>query len=110
MTSSAYMAPEVGQSLFGDRHSALAWGAQHNHAKAVIVPGGYRVTGVWDFASGNRHAPARRAYAGGLAGWHAAPVPKGKPEDRDGAVPARRGADHAGMGPHGPAGHRQRRL
>jgi len=35
----------------------LAWGAStHNDAKAVAAPGGFRVTGVWPFASGSRHA------------------------------------------------------
>jgi alkylation response protein AidB-like acyl-CoA dehydrogenase len=82
MTASAYMAPEVVESFFGDRRAALAWGARHNRAKAVIVEGGYRVTGVWDFASGNRHCT--------LLGAHMPAVypdgtprlsPEGKPED-----------------------------
>ncbi len=35
----------------------LAWGAStHNDAKAIATNGGYRVTGVWPFASGSRHA------------------------------------------------------
>lgn len=82
MTASAYLAPEVVESLFGDRRAALAWGARHSRAKAVIVEGGYRVTGAWDFASGNRHCT--------LLGAHMPAVhqdgsprlsPEGKPED-----------------------------
>ncbi len=35
----------------------LAWGAStHNDAKAVAEKGGFRVSGVWPFASGSRHA------------------------------------------------------
>jgi alkylation response protein AidB-like acyl-CoA dehydrogenase len=82
MNSAAYLVPEVVRELFGDRRSALAWGARHNRAKAVIVEGGYRVTGAWDFASGNRHAT--------LLGAHMPAVhpdgtvrlsPEGRPED-----------------------------
>lgn len=82
MNASAYLEPEVARSLFGDRRAALAWGARHNRARAVIVEGGYRVTGAWDFASGNRHAT--------LLGAHMPAVfpdgtprlsPEGRPED-----------------------------
>src|SRR5580704_14427209 len=34
----------------------LAWGPTHTGAKAVAEQGGYRVTGVWPFASGSRQA------------------------------------------------------
>jgi len=56
LTSATYLAPEVARALFADRRSALAWGARHSRASAVIVAGGYRVSGSWDFASGSRHA------------------------------------------------------
>jgi alkylation response protein AidB-like acyl-CoA dehydrogenase len=56
VSSAAYLEPEVARALFGDRRSALAWGARHGQARAVKVEGGWRVTGRWDFASGNRHA------------------------------------------------------
>ncbi|MDN3566437.1 acyl-CoA dehydrogenase family protein [Paeniroseomonas aquatica] len=62
LTSSTYLAPEVGRSLFGGRDQALAWGAQHNQAAAVVVPGGFQVTGTWDFASGSRHATTLGAH------------------------------------------------
>ncbi|RAI60590.1 acyl-CoA dehydrogenase family protein [Roseicella frigidaeris] len=82
MSAAAYLAPEVVQALFGERRSALAWGARHGQARAVVVEGGYRVTGAWDFASGNRHAT--------LLGAHLPVVfpdgrprlsPEGRPED-----------------------------
>lgn len=56
MSSVAYLEPEEARALFGDRRSGLAWGAQHPRARAVKCEGGWRVTGTWDFASGNRHA------------------------------------------------------
>ena len=111
MTAAAYMAPEVVQSLFGDRRAALAWGARHNRAKAVIVEGGYRVTGVWDFASGNRHCTLLGAHMPAVhPDGSRAPVARGQAGGRDGALPARPGAGHAGMEFARPARHRQRCL
>jgi alkylation response protein AidB-like acyl-CoA dehydrogenase len=57
MSSATYLDPAEAEALFGDRRSGLAWGAQHNKARAVKAEGGWRVTGTWDFASGSRHAP-----------------------------------------------------
>lgn len=82
MTSCAYLAPEVAREFFGHPRAALAWGARHNRARAVIVEGGYRVTGVWDFASGNRHATLLGAH---MPAYHPDGTPRlspeGKPED-----------------------------
>jgi alkylation response protein AidB-like acyl-CoA dehydrogenase len=81
LTSSTYLAPEVARSLFGDRHGALAWGAQHNKATAVVMPGGFRVSGSWDFASGSRHATTLGAHVPVvLADGTPRPGPNGKPE------------------------------
>lgn len=82
MTASAYLAPEVARRLFGDRRAALAWGARHGRAKAVIVEGGYRVTGAWDFASGNRHATLLGAHVPAIFPDGAPRLsPDGRPED-----------------------------
>ena len=54
--SAAYLAPHVAREIFGAADAVLAWGAANRDAKAVPVEGGYRVTGRWLFASGNRHA------------------------------------------------------
>ncbi|MFZ4408998.1 MAG: hypothetical protein ACOYOH_16780 [Paracraurococcus sp.] len=82
MTASAYLAPEVVKSFFGDRRAALAWGARHGRAKAVIVEGGYRVTGNWDFASGNRHCTMLGAHLPAVYPDGAPRLsPEGKPED-----------------------------
>jgi alkylation response protein AidB-like acyl-CoA dehydrogenase len=54
--SAAYLDPPVARAIFGDDPRAvLAWGPGP-HARASECPGGYRVTGVWAFASGGRHA------------------------------------------------------
>jgi indole-3-acetate monooxygenase len=51
--SAAYVKPEVAREVFGDRTAVMASGP--TMAKAVIVDGGYRVTGTWAFASGMKH-------------------------------------------------------
>ena len=54
--SAAYLALPVAQEIFGDDPRAvLAWGPGPR-VRAVECEGGYRVTGVWSFASGGRHA------------------------------------------------------
>lgn len=53
--SAAYLAPEVAKRLFGPRNAVLAWGAGIV-GSALRVPGGYRMSGRWSFASGSRHA------------------------------------------------------
>ena len=46
----------VAQSIFGeDPRAVLAWGPGPR-VKAIECEGGYRVSGVWAFASGGRHA------------------------------------------------------
>jgi alkylation response protein AidB-like acyl-CoA dehydrogenase len=53
--SAAYLDLPVAQAIFGDPRAVLAWGPGPK-VKAVEFEGGYRVTGVWSFASGGRHA------------------------------------------------------
>jgi indole-3-acetate monooxygenase len=53
--SAAYLDLPVAQAIFGDPRAVLAWGPGPK-VKAVECEGGYRVTGVWSFASGGRHA------------------------------------------------------
>ena len=53
---SAYLDGPTGAEIFGsDPRAVLAWG-QPASARAVAVPGGYRVTAQWQFASGAHHA------------------------------------------------------
>src|SRR5882672_9703340 len=54
--SAAYLPPDVASEVFGkDPRAVLAWGPGPD-ARAVAVEGGYRVTGMWSFASGCRHS------------------------------------------------------
>jgi alkylation response protein AidB-like acyl-CoA dehydrogenase len=57
--SSALIAPfldrEPMRAIFADPRVVVSWGPP-NESKAIAVPGGYRVSGRWDFASGCRQA------------------------------------------------------
>ncbi len=50
----AYLDPAVAHEMFDPPQAVLAWGATAGEARAV--PGGYRVTWRWRFASGSRQA------------------------------------------------------
>ena len=51
----AYMLPETARTIWGDPRTIVAWGPP-NASRARAVPGGYRVSGRWEFASGCRAA------------------------------------------------------
>src|ERR1700736_4382843 len=54
--SAAYLDLPVAHAIFGnDPRAVLAWGPGPR-VRAVECEGGYKVTGVWSFASGGRHA------------------------------------------------------
>jgi indole-3-acetate monooxygenase len=50
-----YLDIETARQIFGPPRSTCAWGPP-NDCTARAVPGGYRVTGQWSFASGCRHS------------------------------------------------------
>ena len=50
-----FLPPEFMRAIFEDPRAIVAWGPP-NELKATAVPGGYRVTGQWSFASGCRQA------------------------------------------------------
>lgn len=52
--ASVYLERDAARHVFGEKRAALAWGSTPD-AKAVAVPGGYRVTGKWEFGSGCHH-------------------------------------------------------
>lgn len=53
--AAAFMNADTAREIFSPPHALLAWGAG-GKAQAVEVDGGYRVDGIWPFASGSRHA------------------------------------------------------
>jgi alkylation response protein AidB-like acyl-CoA dehydrogenase len=53
--AAAFLAPEVAREIFGPVDGILAWGPPNN-AEVKKVPGGYRLTGSWAFASGSHNA------------------------------------------------------
>ena len=52
--TAATLAPEAARDIFGGPRGILAWGPGPGEAR--VVPGGYRVTATWAFASGSHHA------------------------------------------------------
>jgi alkylation response protein AidB-like acyl-CoA dehydrogenase len=57
-TISSALPPATAAAIFkDDPRGVLAWGPSTNkNAKAIAVPGGFRVSGEWPFASGSRQA------------------------------------------------------
>jgi alkylation response protein AidB-like acyl-CoA dehydrogenase len=50
-----FLEPKTAREVFGDERALVAWGPP-NATNAQAVPGGYRISGRWGFASGCRHA------------------------------------------------------
>ena len=55
-TTSAYLAPDVAQEIFGRPDGIVAWGPPGSSYEATPVEGGYRITGKWRFMSGSQNA------------------------------------------------------
>ncbi len=64
--SSALIAPfiplETARAIYSDPRAIISWGPPNEH-KARAVPGGYRISGEWHFASGSRQANWMGAHA-----------------------------------------------
>ena len=52
----AFLEPAVAREIFGPADGILAWGPPSGSADVKKVPGGYRLTGSWAFASGSHNA------------------------------------------------------
>jgi alkylation response protein AidB-like acyl-CoA dehydrogenase len=50
-----HLAPETARTIFGDARAVVAWGPPNEHV-VTAEDGGYRVDGLWSFASGCRNA------------------------------------------------------
>jgi alkylation response protein AidB-like acyl-CoA dehydrogenase len=57
-----FLEPETMHTIFDDPRTIIAWGPP-NACKASAVPGGYRISGEWGFASGCRQANWMGAHA-----------------------------------------------
>src|SRR4030088_2190999 len=57
--TAAYLDADTAREIFNTPPGILAWGAIAHEVK--VVPGGYRATARWDFASGSRQESWRRA-------------------------------------------------
>ena len=57
-----FLRPEVAREIFGDPRTILANGTG-GEGEATVVPGGYRLSGRWRFASGCTHATWLKALA-----------------------------------------------
>jgi alkylation response protein AidB-like acyl-CoA dehydrogenase len=83
-TTCASLDRDTAAEIFGaDPRAVLATGAPNPGGRAVPAPGGYRLTGTWQFASGSRHA-----------NWMAAHCPifeaDGTPRLEPGGLPVQR--------------------
>jgi indole-3-acetate monooxygenase len=54
--AAGFLDAKIAQEVFGAPDALVAWGPPAGIAKAVVVDGGYRVTGKWRFASGSANA------------------------------------------------------
>lgn len=64
--TAAFLDPAVAAEIFGSERGIVAWGPP-GPAEARTVPGGYRLTGNWSFASGSHHATWLGAHVAILA-------------------------------------------
>jgi alkylation response protein AidB-like acyl-CoA dehydrogenase len=54
--AAGFLDPKIAREVFGAPDALVAWGPPAGVAKAVVVDGGYLVTGRWRFASGSANA------------------------------------------------------
>jgi alkylation response protein AidB-like acyl-CoA dehydrogenase len=81
-TSAAAMSHETALEVFGKPNVGLAWGARHGRSKAIKVPGGWRLTGTWSFASGGRHTTWLGAHSATQNADGTPHVHRGRADDR----------------------------
>ncbi len=85
--TAALLEPAVAREIFEPKRGIVAWGPP-GPAEARAVPGGYRLTGTWSFASGSHHATWLGAHVAILADDRDAVLTAGwRPGGADSAVP-----------------------
>ena len=105
-----FMEPAAAHTIYDDPRALIAWGPP-NAARAKAVPGGYRISGEWEFASGCRQATWMGAHAqveepNGSLRLNAA----GRPLTRTLLFPVGAGAPDPSLERHRPARYRLGRL
>jgi alkylation response protein AidB-like acyl-CoA dehydrogenase len=86
--SAAYMTPQAAAELFADPRAVLAWGFPTGPCRMQPVDGGWRVTGVWGFGSGSRHATWLGAHCQVLdAEGNVVKKADGSPQERTALIP-----------------------
>lgn len=83
----ASLRPEVAREIFGPPGRAIMANGTGTGGTAVPVPGGYRLSGSWPFASGCTHATWFKA-AAQVQGGYGEAAPGGTPEVRTLLFPA----------------------
>jgi len=79
---SAQFAPHVRREMFFSDPIGVSAGSANPRGRAVAVPGGYRVTGHWFFASGCMHASSLHGACKVYDGETPRILPNGEPEIR----------------------------
>ena len=82
LRQSAQFAPEVRREIFFSDPVGISAGSANPRGRAVAVPGGYKVTGHWFFASGCMHSSALHGAATRNAFSSTSPRPNGDQEVR----------------------------
>src|SRR5258707_4374586 len=79
--TAAYLDPDAANEIFNVAPGVLAWGAINHEVQAV--PGGYKASARWDFASGSRQASWLGAHVRVVEADRTPPrKPDGSPEIR----------------------------
>lgn len=90
-TSAARMSQDVARSIWIDTPRGVVSNSPMPTARAVVVPGGYRVTGRQGFSTGCRHAAWLAAHAQVVVDGQPRLQPDGRPETRFLFVPIAEG-------------------
>jgi indole-3-acetate monooxygenase len=81
-TFAARMPPQVARAIWIDTPRGVVSNTPAPVAQAVVVPGGYRVTGRMGFSTGCRHASWVAPHAQIIENGHPRRLPDGQPETR----------------------------